>query len=148
MAAANPTRLDLVEKLEELVDAYNAGAIDIDTFFESLKAFTASLDDEEKRHVREGLTEEELAIFDLLTHPEPKLTKAQEIAVKKIARELLERLHALLGAVDWTAGQQTRAEVESEIRFKLNELPEEPYPEAVWKAKVDTVWEFVLQRYG
>jgi hypothetical protein len=27
--------------------------------------------------------------FDLLTKPEPKLTKAQEVEVKKVARELL-----------------------------------------------------------
>lgn len=148
MADANPTRLDLVEKLSEMVDAYNAGSIDAETFFEQLKAFVAELDDEERRAAREGLNEEELAIFDLLTRPEPKLTKAQEIEVKKIARDLLERLRDLLDAIDWTAGQQTRASVRSAIRVKLNELPEAPYPEAVWNTKVDAVWDFVLRRYG
>jgi type I restriction enzyme R subunit len=131
-----------------MVDAYNAGSIDAETFFEQLKTFVAELDDEEKRAAREGLNEEELAIFDLLTRPEPKLTKVQEIEVKKVARELLERLRDLLDAVDWTRGQQTRASVQSAIRVKLNELPEEPYPEAVWNTKVGAVWEFVLQRYG
>ena len=148
MADANPTRLDLVEKLEEMVEAYNAGSIDAVTFFERLKEFIASLDDEEQRAAREGLTQEELAFFDLLTKPEPKLTKAQETEVKKVARELLEKLHDLLNAVDWTAGQQTRAMVQSEIRVKLNELPEEPYPEAVWHEKVGAVWDFVLRKYG
>ena len=75
-------------------------------------------------------------------------TKAEEIAVKGVARDLLGRLHGLLDAIDWKAGQQTRAEVQSAIRFKLNELPETPYPEAIWNTKVDAVWEFVLQRYG
>ncbi len=65
-----------------------------------------------------------------------------------MARELLGRLHELLDAVDWTSGQQTRAQVQSEIRVKLNELPEAPYPEDVWNTKVGAVWEFVLQRYG
>jgi len=148
MADANPTRLDLVEKLEEMVAAYNAGSIDAAAYFEWLKDFIAGLDDEDKRAAREGLTEEELAIFDLLTKPEPKLTKAQEIEVKRVARELLGRLHELLDAVDWTSGQQTRASVQSAIRVKLNELPEDPYPEEVWNTKVGAVWEFVLQRYG
>ena len=40
--------------------------------------------------------------------PEPKLTKAEEAEVKRVARELLEKLEGLLDAVDWTAGQQTR----------------------------------------
>jgi type I restriction enzyme R subunit len=28
----------------------------------------------------------------------------------------------------------------------LNELPEEPYPEAVWNEKVDAVWTFIFAR--
>ncbi len=61
---------------------------------------------------------------------------------------LLEKLEGLLDAVDWTGGQQTRGAVESAIRLKLNELPEEPYPEGVWQTKVGAVWDFVLRRYG
>jgi len=38
--------------------------------------------------------------------------------------------------------------VESAIRLKLNELPEDPYPDAVWQTKVGAVWDFVLRRYG
>jgi type I restriction enzyme R subunit len=148
MVEANPTRHDLVEKLELMVNEYNASSIDTETFFAALKALVAEMDDEDKRAAREELTEEELAIFDLLTRPEPILTKAQEAAVKKVAKELLERLKVLLAAIDWKAGQQTRASVQSEIRFKLNDLPEAPYPEKVWITKVDAVWQFVLQRYG
>lgn len=94
------------------------------------------------------MTEEELAIFDLLTKPAPVLTKAEEISVKQVARELLERLKELVAGVDWLKGRQSRASVLSEIRVKLNELPEEPYPEELWIGKVDQVWNFVLQRYA
>jgi type I restriction enzyme R subunit len=38
--------------------------------------------------------------------------------------------------------------VQSEIRFKLNELPEAPYPELVWEDKVEAVWQFVYGRGG
>lgn len=148
MAKQNPTRQGLVERLEKLVAEYNAGSIDVERFFDELKAFIGEMDDEEQRAAREGLNEEELAIFDLLTTPEPKLTKAQEIEVKQVARHLLERLHELVDAIDWVRGQETRGAVWSEIRMRLNELPEEPYPQAMWDAKVDRVWEFVLGRYG
>src|SRR4030095_8173768 len=99
-----------------------------------------------RRAAREGLTEEELAIFDLLTKPEPKLTKAQEVEVKKIARDLLLKLQDQLSVLDWQSRQQIRAAVQSTIRFTLNELPEEPYPEVVWNKKVDAVWVYVLSR--
>jgi Helicase associated domain/Type I restriction enzyme HindI endonuclease subunit-like, C-terminal len=95
---------------------------------------------------RESLTEDELAIFDLLTKPEPKLTKAQEVEVKKVARELLLKLQDQLNILDWRARQQTRAAVQSTIRFTLNELPEEPYPEAIWENKVDAVWAYIFSR--
>lgn len=148
MAAANPTRLHFVEKLERLVANYNAGAIDPERFFEELKEFIKSLSEEQQRAVREGLAEEELAIFDLLTKPEPKLTKAEEVEVKRLARELLARLNELVEAIDWQGSQQTRGQVLSEIRQRLNELPEAPYTDTIWQQKVDQVWEFVLQRYA
>ena len=146
MAAANPTRVHLVEKLEKLVESYNLGTVQVEAFFEALKALVAEMDDEERRAAREGLTEEELAIFDLLTKPEPKLTKAQELEVKRVARELLMKLHDKLDVLDWQSRQQTRADVQSTIRFTLNELPEEPYPEAMWHEKVDAVWAFIFSR--
>jgi type I restriction enzyme R subunit len=144
LAARNPTRVHLVEKLEKLVEEYNLGTLDVEAFFEALKALVASMQEEERRAAREGLTEDELAVFDLLTKPEPKLTKTQERAVKTIARELLEKLTDQLMVDDWKAKQQTRAAVQSTIRFTLNELPEEPYPEPMWSQKVDAVWNFIL----
>jgi type I restriction enzyme, R subunit len=141
MAERNPTRVHLVDKLEKLVDAYHAGTLDAERFFEELKKLIGEMDDEERRAAREELTEEELA------RPEPKLTKAQEIAVKKVARELLEKLKEHLAVFRWRDFQQTRAAVLSDIRLKLNELPEEPYPQAMWNQKVESVWQFVSSRY-
>jgi type I restriction enzyme R subunit len=91
MTAKNPTRLDLIERLETLIDQYNAATASAEETFEKLKEFIRSLGEEEGRAAREALSEEELAIYDLLTRPEPKLTRAQQIQVKKIARDLLVR---------------------------------------------------------
>lgn len=148
MAEANPTRQHLVERLEKLVADYNAGSVDAEQFFEALKAFIGEMGEEEQRAAREELTEEELAIFDLLTTPEPKLTKAEEQEVKRVARSLLEKLRDLTGAIDWVRGQETRGAVWTEIRQRLNELPENPYPQTLWDSKVEQVWNFVLRRYA
>ncbi len=78
---------------------------------------------------------------------QPKLTRAQ-IEVKAVARQVLGKLHELVDAVNWIGNQQTRGAVWTAIRQLLNELPEDPYPESLWNAKVDQVWEFVLQRYA
>jgi type I restriction enzyme R subunit len=102
--------------------------------------------EEERRAARENLSENELAIFDLLTKPEPKITMAQELAVKKVARDLLEKLEDQLAIAGWQAKQQTRAAVQTTIRFTLNELPEEPYPEPIWNEKVEAVWAFIFAR--
>lgn len=146
LADRNPTRVHLVEKLEKLVEAYNLGTVQVEAFFKALKALAADMDEEERRAARENLSEDELAIFDLLTRPEPKLTKAQELEVKRVARDLLEKLREQLAIEDWRVKQQTRATVQTTIRFTLNELPEEPYPEPVWNEKVDAVWAFIFAR--
>jgi type I restriction enzyme R subunit len=145
LVAQNPTRIQLVEKLEKLVETYNLGTLDVEAFFQALKQLIADMEEEERRAAREGLTEDELAIFDLLTRPEPKLTRAQEVEVKKVARDLLLKLQDQL-SFDWRATQQNRATVQSTIRFTLNELPEEPYPEPMWETKVDAVWAYIFSR--
>ena len=82
--------MNFLEEFQKMIDEYNAGAANIETFFARLMAFTKRLSEEEKRGIAEQLTEEELAIFDLLTKPDVVLTKAEEREVKKVAKELLE----------------------------------------------------------
>lgn len=57
--------------------------------------------EEEKRGVSEQLTEEKLVIFELLTKPDLKLSKAEEITVKKVAKKLLATLKQWALVLDW-----------------------------------------------
>jgi type I restriction enzyme R subunit len=148
MVTQNPSRIDLVEKLEELVARYNASAVDPQALFELLQVFICELSREEDRAVREGLSQDELAIYDLLTRPEPVLSPEEEATVKMVASQMLRRLERLVGVPQWVATQQTRAAVRAGIREELNKLPEQPYPEELWDQKVDEIWDFVLQRYS
>ena len=55
--------------------------------------------------------------------------------MKKIARDLLEKLQEHPAVEEWQAKQQIRAAVQTAIRFTLNELPKDPHPEPLWNEK-------------
>ena len=71
----------------------------------------------------EGLTEEELALFDILTKPEPELTKAEEAEVKKVCRELLATLKREKLVLDWREKQQAQAGVMQAMKIEMRRLP-------------------------
>lgn len=147
-ATRNPTRFDLVERIEELIAEYNAGSLNIDEYLRRLVELSRSLTDEEQRTVVEGLTEEELAIFDLLTKPEPVLTDAERQVVKASAKRLLGHLHDKL-VLDWRRKAATTADVRASIRRILDaDLPADPYPPEVFDAKVQAVFDHVATVYG
>ena len=92
------------------------------------------------------LTEEELAIFDLLTKPEPVLTDDERELVKASAKRLLAHLHDKL-VLDWRRKAATTADVRATIRDVLDaELPADPYPPEVFDAKVQAVFDHVAHR--
>jgi type I restriction enzyme R subunit len=147
-ATRNPTRYDLVERIEELIANYNAGSLNIDEYLKRLIELSKSLSNEEQRAVLEGLDEQELAIFDLLTKPEPVLTEEERRVVKASAKRLLEHLHDKL-VLDWRRKSATTAEVRTTILDVLDaDLPADPYPPAVFDAKVQAVFDHIATVYG
>jgi type I restriction enzyme R subunit len=69
MIPTNRTRSDFLQRFEDLIAAYNAGSKTIEQLFNDLLALSKSLDDEQRRHMREALTDEQLVLFDILTAP-------------------------------------------------------------------------------
>jgi type I restriction enzyme R subunit len=147
LVSRNPTRTDFLERLNDLIERYNAGSMDVERLFDELTAFVQSMDEEEKRHAKEGLTEEELAIFDILTRPEPRLSKAQELEVKKIARQLLDKLKGEKFIIDWQMRESAKAGVRETIRQEFDLLPE-VYDRKLWDEKVERTYQFVFEHYG
>jgi type I restriction enzyme, R subunit len=144
----NPTRHDLVARIEDLIAEYNAGSVNIDEYLRRLVELSKTLTAEEQRGVSEGLTEEELAIFDLLTKPDPVLTDEERETVKASAKRLLAYLQDKL-VLDWRRRAATTADVRVTILDVLDaDLPEDPYPPEVFDAKVQAVFDHVLTAYG
>src|SRR5206468_4393088 len=65
MVHLNRTRIDFLQEFQKMIDEYNSGALNMETFFAKLTIFARKLTDEERRGIAEQLTEEELSIFDL-----------------------------------------------------------------------------------
>lgn len=145
MVQLNKTRMDLLEKFKKLIDEYNKG-LDVESFFAKLMAFTKELSEEDKRKVAEQLTEEELAIFDILMKPELDVTAADRKAVKAVARKLLQTLKEAKLVLDWRKKQRTRADVYSTVKTILDDLPRTFTPE-LYQQKCDIVYQHVYDSY-
>ncbi|MDQ3575646.1 MAG: DUF3387 domain-containing protein, partial [Actinomycetota bacterium] len=142
----NPTRLDLAERFRRLIDEYNAGTHNLEEFLRRLKAINDELTEEEQRTVREDLSEDELAIYDLLTKPEPELSQAEGAQVKAAAKRLLAHVTEKL-VLDWRKHQHTRAAVQVAVGEILDaDLPEVYGPE-LFDDKVQRVYEHIYASY-
>src|ERR1700730_1626989 len=146
MVRLNRTRIDFLQEFQKMIDDYNSGASNIETWFAKLAAFAQKLSDEEKRGISEQLSEEELVIFDLLTKPEIKMTKAEEQQVKKVAKDLLTTLKRERLVLDWKKRQTTRAAVLVTIETVLDQLPRVYTPE-LYEQKCQSVYQHVFDSY-
>jgi type I restriction enzyme R subunit len=145
MIVLNKSRMNYLEQLQRMIEDYNSGSLNVQLFFDKLMALVMELNEEERRGVKEQLSEEELALFDILTKPEMDMAEKDKNQVKKVARELLTTLHNRL-VIDWRKRQQTRAEVLVTIRDILDELPRVYSPE-IYDRKCDLVYQHIYDSY-
>jgi type I restriction enzyme R subunit len=143
----NRTRADYLAKFETLIEAYNNGSRSIDEVFKDLLALSRALTEEQQRHVREQLTDEELTVFDLLTRPGPNLSPEEREEVKKVARQLLERVRVAL-VLNWREKAQARARVRLAIEDSLDEGLPRAFTPDIYQAKCAVLFEHVFEQYG
>ncbi|VVB71155.1 Uncharacterised protein [uncultured archaeon] len=146
MVSLNRTRIDYMDKFQKMINEYNSGACDKDAFFENLLKFVKELNDEDKRGMKEGLSDEELAIFDLLTKPEMKLDNKELQKVKGVAKDLLRRLKEEKLVLDWRKRMQSRALVKLSIEDALDQLPR-AYTKELYQQKCEIVYHHIFESY-
>ena len=143
MIEINQTRMNFKEKFEDLVNDYNNPSVSLDNLFQQLLEFNEELDEEEQRHIKENLSDEnELTVYDILTKPNMDLSDKQIKDVKKVARTLLTKLREEKLVLDWRKKQQTRAGVKVAIEEILDLLPD-VYNADIYKSKCSEVYNFV-----
>jgi type I restriction enzyme R subunit len=146
MINLNSTRVDYLKKFQELVDEYNSGSSNNEEFFDKLMEFSKKLTVEEKRHISEELSEEELAIFDKLK--KPKLNEKEIKQVKKVAKELLQTLKEKKKlCIDWRKKQQTVAAVRVTIEKELDSGLPESYGRQEFSEKCNVVFQHIFDNY-
>jgi type I restriction enzyme R subunit len=146
MIQLNRTRTDFLEKFEALIESYNAGSASIEALYNELLALSNSLNDEQQRHVRENMSEEELVIFDILTRPAPDLSSEERAEVKKVARELLTRLKGLL-IINWRKNTAARSKLKLSIEDTLDSGLPRVYTPELYNQKCSAVFEHVYESY-
>lgn len=145
MVKQNRTRADFAQRLQEIIDEYNAGGTSNESYFEELLRFTKELKEEAERHVREGLSEDELELFDLLK--KESMTKDETKRVKLAASALLRRLREEAPPVliqDWFKDQQSRKVVRSAVEDVLDKNLPNTYDRILFRKKCDDVLEMML----
>ena len=117
MVERNPTRVDLYERYQEIVQEYNKDkdSAEIQKVMDDLFTFNDNCTEEEKRYLREGLdNDDQLTVFDLLQ--KDTVTKGQREEIKAVAKELLEKLvNGKLKIDQWREKATARAQVREEI---------------------------------
>ena len=142
----NKTRIDFMESFQQLIDEYNAGSMNVEEYYRQLLEFVNSLHSEEKRALSENLSEEELAVYDLLMNPSLKMTQEETLKVKKIAQDLLKELKSKKLVLDWRKKQQARASVKLCIEEMLEDLPS-VYSTDVYRKKCGLIYQHIYDSY-
>lgn len=154
MLNRNCTRTRFSERFKHIIDTYNAGGTENEDYYEQLVKLIEEMKSENNRADSEGLTEEELEIYDLLLAGK-KLTKADEQKVKLSAKNLFKKLsenRSNLLVVDWYKDDQPKAKVKNAIELSLNDDLPESYDKESFNSKINLLMnhfiDMAIQGYG
>lgn len=128
MVDRNPLTVDYYKRYQEIIDEYNRGKdeVVIKETFRKLIELVNSYSEEEADTKREGLNDEQKAIFDILRQGKT-LAEKEKNEIKKIAIELLEDLkQEKLKVEHWADKSITAAAVFNTVSKTLFEAL--PYP--------------------
>ncbi|MBR1432888.1 type I restriction endonuclease subunit R [Ruminococcus sp.] len=149
MLFSNPNRINYYDRYNEIISGYNSeqDSASIEKTFMDLMNLANSLDEEEKRYVREGFSsDEELSMYDLLFKADLSASDIKKI--KAVAVDLLKKAKAKIAELDhWTDKQETKAAIDNLIRDTLwAELPES-YDEISMSEYRRKIYEYLYTRY-
>jgi type I restriction enzyme, R subunit len=140
--------MDYYKKYQEIIADYNRekDRATVEATFAQLVELAASLDTEQKRAAEEGLSEDELALFDLLFRDH--ISKVERERLKQASRSLLSSLRDVLRPMQgWTEKAATQAQVRIFILDNVyRALPRPPFTEAETEEIAAHVYDYVWQR--
>ena len=148
MLSKNPLRMDYYKKYQEIISDYNRekDRATVEETFAKVMDLAAAMDAEQRRAAKEGLNEDELAVFDLLM--KDNISKADREKLKQASKGLLESLIALLEPIEsWTEKEQTQAEVKVFILDSLfRALPDPLYGAEETEKVANRIYDYFWQQ--
>lgn len=139
MINKNCERIKFSERFQNIIDKYNSGGSENEDYYEQLVKLVEELKNEDKRASLEGLTEEELEMYDLLIKGRD-LTKDEEQRVKLASKNLFKKLTSEkndLFVVDWYKDEQASVNVKSAICISLDSDLPDSYDKDAFESKVN-----------
>ena len=149
MINKNCTRIKFSERFKSIIDRYNAGGSENEDYYEQLLQLMEELKVENSRPAMEGLTEEELEIYDLLIKGR-KLTKSEEQKVKLAAKHLFQKLtkeRKKLFIIDWYKEEQSKEKVREAISSTLDEELPLSYDKEIFNAKANLILSLLIDKF-
>jgi type I restriction enzyme R subunit len=145
MVRKNKMRKDFLVRLQKLIDEYNLGTKSVEETINSVREIVSDMSTELNRAIEENLTEEQLAIFDLLK--KDSLSHEEEDKVKGTAVEMLAALKTEQLVLDWRRFQSKRAAVKTTINdFVYDGLPE-AYEDQECEERAHSVYQHIYDAY-
>ncbi len=148
MLGNNPMRMDYYRRYQGIVADYNRekDRATVEETFAKLVDLAKSLDTEQRRAAEEGLSDDELALFDLLFRE--NISQADREKLKQASKSLLASLQELLKTMrDFTQNTATQAEVKVFILDNLwQSLPHPPFTDEDTELLAGRVYDYVWQK--
>lgn len=145
MLEQNSNRIDFAQRLQEIIEDYNSGGTSNENYYDQLIQFSKEMKKEAERHVYEGLSEDELEIYDLIK--KENLTAKEEKKVKLAAKHLIIRLREGQPKVlvqDWWKDGQTLAKVKTTVEEVLDTDLPASYDRVSFMDKCNVVFNLIV----
>ena len=149
MLNRNVTRRKFAERYQSIIDKYNSGTNEAEYYFEELEKLLEGLKEEQNRHTIEGLTEEELEIYDLLLVKGKRLNKEGlqkvKLAAKNLYKKLVDNKDSLL-VVDWYKDENTTLKVKKAVEDSLDEDLPPSYDKELFQSKTNLLMSMFIDK--
>ena len=149
MLNRNRTRRKFSERYQSIIDRYNSGTNEAEYYFEELEKLLEELKEEQNRHTIEGLTEDELEIYDLLLVKGKNLNKEElqkvKLAAKNLYKKLVDNRDSLL-FIDWFKDENTTLNLKRVVSDSLDvDLPDS-YDKELFQSKTNLLMSVFIDK--
>lgn len=151
MISVNPKRVDYYNRLQEIQDRYNRDSANQADYPGEIIEWARGVQEEQSRHQREGMSEEELAIADQLLAPSSynlHLDEEERQQVQATARKLLKDLKGSNKLVlDWYKKPEMNSGIKTIIGDVLDKMLPTIYSTEIYNQLREEMYNYIRARY-